>query len=204
MPTHGKIVGFLVFRLVTGSRGNHCQRFWGFHKKSRLCGQAKRTRGQVVLCKNRQILVVALDIRCGDQSSSAWTQHPQPGRFGTRLIKTHIGDFCHGGTTSTSRSVCDAAHEDAYRLMWRGLAPAIMKTLWAGVRAWVGGRTAGGCVGGSAAGPAGVWGSGDEVVRFKKLAEGLAHPNFFKKSRPSADLLVFLFVRGECMSNRAS
>ena len=67
------------------------------------------------------------------------------------------------------------------------------------MRAWVGGRTAGGCVGGSAAGPAGVWGSGDEVVRFKKLAEGLAHPNFFKKSRPSAYLLVFLFVRKECI-----
>ena len=101
-----------------------------------------------------------------------WTFAAATGRFGTRLIKTHMGscgmgwrrhnenrgfllcgDFSHGETTSTSKSVCDAAHENSSRLMWRGLAPAIMKTLWAGVRGWVAVvRRAGAWVGGHVGG----------------------------------------------------
>ena len=67
--------------------------------------------------------------------------------------------------------------------MWRGLAPAIMKTLWAGVRGWVDGWVGGGRAGG--------WG-----VAFKKLAETLARANFFKKLRLWPDLRGFLIIRG--------
>ena len=72
--------------------------------------------------------------------------------------------------------------------MWRGLAPAIMKTLWAGVRGWV-----------AVVRRAGAWVGGWRVGRgFKKLAETLARANFFKKLRLWPDLRDFLIIRSEC------
>ena len=100
--------------------------------------------------------------------------------------------FFHGDTTSTNQSLCDTTHENSYRLMWRGLAPAIMKTLWAGVHGWVG-RWPRKCGGGVVAGWCGL----------RNWTESLADPNFFKKSRSSADLLFFLFVRWKCIFTKS-